>query len=302
MDISLRLASLALAESAGTQGPDVPLFPRLLDLCRCHARCQHRRGFAGDPVAETALEGPHGPETALSGHSALRLCFCLPAGPIRSVPTWNRRKTIESRILSKGLLKSTLSGNQGILITGCYPDNDKSFDSFDLPIIRFRYEGDYQEEVFIWQKADLKLNTRHIEQILWSPDRSDTLWLLIVDISKTESGHHRKLNLLTLRLNPDTKKAQQTGDQFLAEYTSPDNSWPAGGRCVLAQDRLYIPAFGKLVVLDVSQPQSPVIVQTIDQWHPHGVNPAAHAVWCSGIVPFLRKASVLLSRRLSRQR
>lgn len=199
------------------------------------------------------------------GFTALLLFTC---GAFAIGSNMEPQETIELPLFSKGLLKSTLLGNQGILITGCYPDNDRSFDSFDLPIIRFRYEGDYQEEVFNWPKQGLKLNTRLVEDMIWSPNTPDTLWLLIVDISKTESGHHRKLNLLTLRLDPDTKKAQQTGDQFLAEYTSPDNSWPAGGRCVLAQDRLYIPVYGNLMVLDVSQPQSPVVVQTIDPWHP----------------------------------
>ena len=196
------------------------------------------------------------------GFTALLLFAC---GAYTVGSNMEPQDVIESRILSEGVLKSTMSGNEGILVLGGYPDGEEQYDN---SIVRFRCRDQYQEEVFIWQNPGLKLNARHIEQILWSPDVSDTLWLLTVDISQTESGHHRKLNLLTLRLNPDTKKAQQTGDQFLTEYTSPDNSWPAGGRCVLAQGRLYIPAFGNLMVLDVSQPQSPVIVQTIDQWHP----------------------------------
>lgn len=173
-------------------------------------------------------------------------------------------QVIESEVLSKAVMKSTLVGNEGVVITGG-PFRKQVM--LDFPIIRFEYDdNEYKEGVFVWHKPELHFESRSIVEMVWSPEQPDTLWLLTLQAEQEEGTRHRVLRLETVYLNPETMTAETVDERVLAEHTSRDNSVPAGENLELYGEHLYAYVFGKLIVLDVHEGQVPTVVETVEDW------------------------------------
>lgn len=154
-------------------------------------------------------------------------------------------------------LSSSLGVSEGILVYG------EGYDQATRTYHNYTIMNPFSCGCFDLQAPDLG----YVSGTAWDPGRPDDLWLLNMRHKELEGGrHYRSLNLLTLQLDPEAKKAKLIDEQKLAEYTSETNSYPGGTAIVLVKNRLYAYVFGQLKVLDVSDPAAPEVIKTFEKW------------------------------------
>jgi hypothetical protein len=172
-----------------------------------------------------------------------------------------------------GLTNSCIEGDSGLLFYSRY-DRDKKV-RFTVSMVKYELTNSGEFEKKKYSLEGLNLSLSYGERIVWSEERPEFVWVLHFDSEMVDNKNKKvSLSLVTLKLDVESGKAVLINEMKLAEHVSEVNerggySTPGGRAIVLHKDTIYAHVYGKLKMIDVSEPAEPKVIKTVEKYGTH---------------------------------
>lgn len=160
--------------------------------------------------------------------------------------------------------------NRGLLFYDIY-DRDKKA-RFTVSLVKYELAEGKAFEKTKYSLEGLNLSFSYGKSLAWSEDKADVVWVLNFDSEMLDDKNRKvALSLVTLKLEAESGKAVLLNEMKLAEHVSEIDekgrySTPGGYSIVLHKDTIYAHVYGKLKMIDVSEPAEPKVIKTVEKY------------------------------------